>query len=159
MTTIINLGVKIPGFVSKKELKQAVKDLVLNEGKSLKDLSLVFTDDDYLLEVNKQYLNHDYFTDVITFDYSDFPNVSGDVMISLDRVKDNAHSMNLAYELEFYRVVFHGVLHLCGYKDKKKDDVSLMREKEDFYIQRFVSRETTSFKLSLFHVKHKYNAR
>jgi probable rRNA maturation factor len=142
MTTIINLGVKIPSFVSKKELKQAVKDLVFNEGKSLKDLSLVFTDDEYLLEVNKQYLNHDYFTDVITFDYSELPSVSGDVMISLDRVKDNAHSMELSYELEFYRVVFHGVLHLCGYKDKKKDDVSLMREKEDFYIQRFVSRET-----------------
>lgn len=142
MTTIINLGVKIPSFVSKKELKQAVKDLVSNEGKSLKDLSLVFTDDEYLLEVNKQYLNHDFFTDVITFDYSDFPEVSGDVMISLDRVKDNAHSMDLAYELEFYRVVFHGVLHLCGYKDKKNEDVLLMREKEDFYIQRFVSRET-----------------
>ena len=142
MTTIINLGVKIPSFVSKKELKQAVKDLVFNEGKSLKDLSLVFTDDEYLLEVNKQYLNHDYFTDVITFDYSELPSVSGDVMISLDRVKDNAHSMELSYELEFYRVVFHGVLHLCGYKDKMKDDVSLMREKEDFYIQRFVSRET-----------------
>ncbi len=142
MTTIINLCVKIPSFVSKKELKQAVKDLVFNEGKSLKDLSLVFTDDEYLLEVNKQYLNHDYFTDVITFDYSELPSVSGDVMISLDRVKDNAHSMELSYELEFYRVVFHGVLHLCGYKDKKKDDVSLMREKEDFYIQRFVSRET-----------------
>lgn len=142
MTTIINLGVKLPSFVSKKDLKQAVKSLVLNEGKSLKDLSLVFTDDDYLLEVNKQYLNHDYFTDVITFDYSNFPDVSGDVMISLDRVKDNALSMNLAFEQEFYRVVFHGVLHLCGYKDKSKDDVVIMREKEDFYIQRFVSRET-----------------
>ncbi len=144
MTTIINLGVKLPSFVSKKDLKQAVKHLVLNEGKSLKDLSLVFTDDDYLLEVNKQYLNHDYFTDVITFDYSDFPEVSGDVMISLDRVKDNALSMNLAFEQEFYRVVFHGMLHLCGYKDKSKEDVVLMREKEDFYIQRFVSRETNS---------------
>lgn len=144
MTTIINLGVKLPSFVSKKDLKQAVKSLVLNEGKSLKDLSLVFTDDDYLLEVNKQYLNHDYFTDVITFDYSDFPEVSGDVMISLDRVKDNALSMNLAFEQEFYRVVFHGMLHLCGYKDKSKEDVVLMREKEDFYIHRFVSRETNS---------------
>jgi rRNA maturation RNase YbeY len=142
MTTIINLGVKLPSFVSKKDLKNAVKHLVLNEGKQLKDLSLVFTDDDYLLEVNKQYLNHDYFTDVITFDYSDFPEVSGDVMISLDRVKDNALSMNLAYELEFYRVVFHGMLHLCGYKDKNKEDVVVMREKEDFYIQWFVSRET-----------------
>jgi len=144
MTTIVNLGVQIPGFVSKKELKRFVKELVANEGKQLKELSLVFTDDEYLLEVNKQYLNHDYFTDVITFDYSDFPNVSGDVMISLDRVKDNAQSMNLDFETELYRVVFHGALHLCGYKDKKKEDAALMRSKEDFYIQMFVSRETNA---------------
>lgn len=144
MTTIVNLGVQIPGFVSKKELKRFVKELVAHEGKQLKELSLVFTDDEYLLEVNKQYLNHDYFTDVITFDYSDFPNVSGDVMISLDRVKDNAHSMNLDFETELYRVVFHGTLHLCGYKDKKKEDAAIMRSKEDFYIQMFVSRETNA---------------
>ncbi len=144
MTTIVNLGVKIPSFVSRNELKLAVKDLVISEGKKLKDLSLVFTDDDYLLEVNKQYLNHDYFTDVITFDYSSFPDVSGDVMISLDRVKDNAASMKLDYEMEFYRVVFHGVLHLCGYKDKDSTDAKEMRAKEDFYINRFVSRETNS---------------
>ena len=144
MTTIVNLGVQIPGFVSKKELKRFVKELVAHEGKQLKELSLVFTDDEYLLEVNKQYLNHDYFTDVITFDYSDFPNVSGDVMISLDRVKDNAQSMNLDFETELYRVVFHGTLHLCGYKDKKKEDEALMRSKEDFYIQMFVSRETNA---------------
>jgi rRNA maturation RNase YbeY len=142
MTTIVNLGVKIPSFVSKKDLKEAVKNLALNEGKVLKDLSLVFTDDDYLLEVNKQYLNHDYFTDVITFDYSSFPEVSGDVMISLDRVKDNAHSLNQSFELEFYRVVFHGVLHLCGYKDKSEAEEKEMRAKEDYYINRFVSRET-----------------
>ncbi len=144
MTTIVNLGVQIPGFVSKKELKRFVKELVAHEGKQLKELSLVFTDDEYLLEVNKQYLNHDYFTDVITFDYSDFPNVSGDVMISLDRVKDNAQSMNLDFETELYRVVFHGALHLCGYKDKKKEDAAIMRSKEDFYIQMFVSRETNA---------------
>ncbi|TAF87953.1 MAG: rRNA maturation RNase YbeY [Flavobacteriia bacterium] len=142
MTTIVNLGVKIPSFVSKKDLKEAVKNLAIQEGKVLKDLSLVFTDDEYLLEVNKQYLNHDYFTDVITFDYSSFPEVSGDVMISLDRVKDNAQSLNQSYELEFYRVVFHGVLHLCGYKDKTDADIKVMRAKEDFYINRFVSRET-----------------
>ena len=142
MTTIVNLGVKIPSFVSKKELKEAVKDLTQQEGKTLKDLSIVFTDDDYLLEVNNQYLNHDYFTDVITFDYSSFPEVSGDVMISLDRVKDNAATLNQSFELEFYRVVFHGVLHLCGYKDKTDADAAVMRSKEDFYINRFVSRET-----------------
>jgi rRNA maturation RNase YbeY len=142
MTTIVNLGVKLPSFVSKRDLKEAVKNLTIQEGKTLKDLSLVFTDDDYLLEVNKQFLNHDYFTDVITFDYSSFPDVSGDVMISLDRVRDNALTLGQSFELEFYRVVFHGVLHLCGYKDKSHDDVILMRSKEDFYLNRLVSRET-----------------
>lgn len=142
MTTIVNLGVKIPSFVSKKELKEAVKNLTIQEGKVLKDLSLVFTDDDYLLEVNKQFLNHDYFTDVITFDYSAFPEVSGDVMISLERVSENASSLDQSFEQEFYRVVFHGVLHLCGYNDKSKEEAVLMRSKEDFYLNMFVSRET-----------------
>jgi rRNA maturation RNase YbeY len=142
MTTIVSLGVKLPSFVSKLQLKRFAKELVNDENKVLKDLSFVFTDDDYLLEVNKQYLDHDYYTDVITFDYSVFPLVSGDVMISLDRVKDNADSLGLNFELEFYRVVFHGLLHLCGYKDKQKEDVALMRSKEDFYINKFVSRET-----------------
>jgi probable rRNA maturation factor len=142
MTSIVNLGVKLPDFLSKKELKLAVKELVHQEGKVLKDLSLVFTDDDYLLEVNKQYLNHDYFTDVITFDYSDFPHVSGDVMISVDRVQENANTLNQSFKLEFYRVVFHGVLHLCGYKDKTKEQERIMRDKEDFYLGAFVSRET-----------------
>lgn len=142
MTTIVNLGVKIPSFVSKRALKETLKDLAQQEGKVLKDLSLVFTDDEYLLEVNKQYLNHDYFTDVITFDYSNFPEVSGDVMISIDRVKDNALSLQQSFELEFYRVVFHGLLHLCGYKDKTNEDARIMRAKEDFYLNVFVSRET-----------------
>ena len=142
MTSIVNLGVKLPDFLSKKELKLAVKELVHQEGKVLKDLSLVFTDDDYLLEVNKQYLNHDYFTDVITFDYSNFPHVSGDVMISVDRVQENANTLNQSFKLEFYRVVFHGVLHLCGYKDKTNEQERIMRDKEDFYLGAFVSRET-----------------
>jgi probable rRNA maturation factor len=144
MTTIVNLGVKIPSFVSKRALKETLKDLAQQEGKVLKDLSLVFTDDEYLLEVNKQYLNHDYFTDVITFDYSNFPEVSGDVMISIDRVKDNALSLQQSFELEFYRVVFHGLLHLCGYKDKTNEDALIMRAKEDFYLNMFVSRETNT---------------
>jgi rRNA maturation RNase YbeY len=141
MTSIVNLGVKLPDFVSKKELKSVVKELVFQEGKELKDLSLVFTDDEYLLEVNKQYLDHDYYTDVITFDYSSFPEVSGDVMISLDRVKDNAEMMKQTFQVEFYRVVFHGLLHLCGYKDKSNDEAIVMREREDYYLNVFVSRE------------------
>jgi rRNA maturation RNase YbeY len=142
MIQIINLGVKIPGFISKTVLKQNLKSLAIKEGKILKDISVVFTDDEYLLEVNKQYLNHDYYTDVITFDYSEFPSVSGDIMISLDRVKDNAESLGVAFQEELFRVIYHGLLHLCGYKDKSPSDEALMRKKENEYLNFFVSRET-----------------
>jgi probable rRNA maturation factor len=142
MIQIINLGVKIPGFISKTTLKQNLKTLAHSEGKTLKDISVVFTDDDYLLEVNKQYLNHDYYTDVITFDYSVFPEVSGDIMISLDRVKDNAETLSVSFQEELNRVVYHGLLHLCGYKDKSAADEKLMRTKENYYLELFVSRET-----------------
>ncbi|MEN9290930.1 MAG: hypothetical protein RLZZ357_773 [Bacteroidota bacterium] len=142
MIQIINLGVKIPGFISKTTLKQNLKTLAQSEGKTLKDISVVFTDDDYLLEVNKQYLNHDYYTDVITFDYSVFPEVSGDIMISLDRVKDNAETLSVSFQEELNRVVYHGLLHLCGYKDKSAADEKLMRTKENYYLELFVSRET-----------------
>lgn len=142
MIQIINLGVKIPGFISKTTLKQNLKTLAHSEGKTLKDISVVFTDDDYLLEVNKQYLNHDYYTDVITFDYSVFPEVSGDIMISLDRVKDNAAILSVSFQEELNRVVYHGLLHLCGYKDKSAADEKLMRTKENYYLELFVSRET-----------------
>jgi probable rRNA maturation factor len=142
MIQIINLGVKIPSFISKNTLKQNLKTLAISEGKSLKDISVVFTDDDYLLEVNKQYLNHDYYTDVITFDYSAFPDVSGDIMISLDRVKDNAETLSVSFQEELNRVIYHGLLHLCGYKDKSAADEKLMRKKENYYLGLFVSRET-----------------
>jgi probable rRNA maturation factor len=142
MIQIINLGVKIPSFISKNTLKQNLKTLAISEGKSLKDISVVFTDDDYLLEVNKQYLNHDYYTDVITFDYSVFPEVSGDIMISLDRVKDNAETLSVSFQEELNRVIYHGLLHLCGYKDKSASDEMLMRKKENYYLELFVSRET-----------------
>jgi ssRNA-specific RNase YbeY (16S rRNA maturation enzyme) len=97
MIQIINLGVKIPSFISKKSLKEYLKSLASSEDKQLNDLSVVFTDDDYLLEVNKQYLHHDYYTDVITFDYSDGSLVSGDIMISLPRVKENAESLKVSF--------------------------------------------------------------
>lgn len=142
MIQIINLGVKIPSFISKKSLKEYLKSLASSEDKQLNDLSIVFTDDDYLLEVNKQYLSHDYYTDVITFDYSEGNHVSGDIMISLPRVKENADTLKVSFEEELYRVVFHGLLHLCGYKDKLPADEQLMRKKENIYLSLFVSRET-----------------
>lgn len=145
MISIVNLGVDLPVFFKKNNLKKFAKEICLLESKTSGDLSFVFTDDDYLLEVNKQYLQHDYYTDVITFDYSVENMVSGDIMISLDRVYDNAQQLNCVFETEFYRVCFHGILHLCGYKDKSKSDEKIMREKEDYYLNRFVSRETNQF--------------
>lgn len=142
MIQILNLGVKIPPFISKKELKNFLKELARLESKEIGDLSVVFTDDEYLLEVNKQYLEHDYYTDVITFDYSQDKTVSGDIMISLDRVKENAESLSAAFEEELHRVVFHGLLHLCGYKDKSPSDEKTMRSKENQYLNLFVPRGT-----------------
>jgi rRNA maturation RNase YbeY len=87
-------------------------------------------------------LNHDYYTDIITFDYSENDVVSGDLFISIDRVKDNAKTYCIGFDNELKRVVYHGILHLCGYKDKTEKDEKEMREKENYYLKQFVSRET-----------------
>jgi len=142
MTTVVNLGVNLPAFLKKNDLKRFARQICLLESKKIGELSFVFTGDDYLLEVNKQFLQHDYYTDVITFDYGVNSVVSGDVMISLERVEDNAQQLGCAFESEFFRVCFHGVLHLCGYKDKSAMDEKTMRQKEDYYLKMFVSRET-----------------
>ena len=101
------------------------------ELKELGDVTLIFCSDDYLLDVNRQHLDHDYYTDIITFDYSDYPVVSGDLFISVDRVKENAVDFNVSFEHELHRVIIHGFLHLCGYFDKTEEDELLMRSKEN----------------------------
>ena len=103
----------------------------LQEDKELGDVTIIFCSDDYLLEVNREHLNHDYYTDIITFDYSVFPIVSGDLFISVDRVKENATDFNVSFEHELHRVIIHGFLHLCGYFDKTNEDEMLMRSKEN----------------------------
>ena len=103
----------------------------LQEDKELGDVTIIFCSDDYLLEVNREHLDHDYYTDIITFDYSDFPIVSGDLFISVDRVKENATDFNVSFEHELHRVIIHGFLHLCGYFDKTNEDELLMRSKEN----------------------------
>jgi probable rRNA maturation factor len=122
---------------SKSNTKTFIKHLINSENKKTGDVNFIFCSDDYLLEVNKQYLNHDYYTDIITFDYCDGNLVSGDVFISVDRVLENSKNQKVNFNNEFYRVLFHGVLHLCGYKDKKKLDKKLMTSKEDFYLNKF----------------------
>ena len=98
------------------------------------DLSFIFSSDDHILNINKDYLNHDYYTDIITFDYREDQIISGDIFISIDRVKENASTLSLPFTDELHRVMIHGVLHIMGYKDKTPEEESLMRSKEDFYL-------------------------
>nr|WP_299170989.1 rRNA maturation RNase YbeY [uncultured Allomuricauda sp.] len=111
--------------------------IIESEGRETGKVDYIFCSDDYLLEMNQRYLNHDTFTDIITFDYSEEKLISGDIFISIDRVKDNAVSFNVDCQEELLRVMSHGVLHLIGYKDKGEDEVKLMREKEDEKIKLF----------------------
>jgi rRNA maturation RNase YbeY len=118
----------------KKNLRSWIKETISKEKKSLGEISFNFCSDEYLLSVNKEHLNHDYYTDIITFDFCENDIISGDIYISIDRVKENAKTENKTINDELHRVIIHGILHLCGYKDKKPADASVMREKEDFYL-------------------------
>ena len=111
-----------------------------SENYELEQLNLIFCSDEYLLDMNKSHLDHDYYTDIITFDYSE-TTVVGDLFISIDRVNENAVENNVTFINERNRIVVHGLLHLLGYNDKTTSDKQLMTEKENFYLEN-VSRET-----------------
>lgn len=118
-------------------LRNWINQTIKREKRITGDLSFNFCSDDYLLSVNREHLNHDYYTDIITFDFCEENTVSGDIYISIDRVKENAKTERKTIQNELHRVIIHGVLHLCGYKDKKPADARIMREKEDFYLSLF----------------------
>ena len=107
---------------------------ITNENKIPGEISYIFCSDQYLHELNVKHLNHNTLTDIITFDYCEKNRVNGDLFISIDRVKDNAKSFNSSIENELHRVMIHGILHLCGYKDKTPEDHNVMSAKEDFYL-------------------------
>ena len=107
---------------------------ITNENKIPCEISYIFCSDQYLHELNVKHLNHNTLTDIITFDYCEKNRVNGDLFISIDRVKDNAKSFNSSIENELHRVMIHGILHLCGYKDKTPEDQNVMSAKEDFYL-------------------------
>lgn len=125
-----------PLKLQKKIIRHNIKALINNEIYKLGDVNLIFCSDDYLLDINKEYLNHDYYTDIITFDYVEGKIISGDLFISVDRVKENAKIFDVEFKIELLRVVFHGVLHLAGYGDKSKEEEITMREKEKFYLEK-----------------------
>jgi len=111
--------------------------LVEKEGFKQGELSVIFCSDDYLLSLNKTYLNHDYFTDIITFSYNEEGIVSGDLFISVDRTRDNAEKNNVSISNELARLVIHGMLHLCGFNDKSQEEIKVIRNKEEEYLKMF----------------------
>lgn len=106
----------------------------LSENKHLGALNIIFCSDEYLHKINVEFLQHDYYTDIISFDYSVGSELIGDLYISTERVDDNSKSFGVAFEEELHRVLIHGLLHLCGYKDKTAKEATLMREKENYYL-------------------------
>ena len=129
-----NEDVPLPKLKKRKSTNW-IKDTIRAEGKRVGDISFIFCSDNYLLEVNKNYLDHDYFTDIITFDYVEGFLISGDIFISVDRVLDNSVEFKTTFENELNRILIHGVLQLLGYKDKDKKDKLLMTEKENIYLK------------------------
>ena len=123
------------------ENEQAFEDwlsrVIVSENKKEGEINYIFYDDEYLHKINLEYLNHDTLTDIISFDYSMGNELNGDIFVSIERVKDNAADFNVSFEEELKRVIVHGVLHYCGYKDKSEADEALMRSKEDEKIAMF----------------------
>ena len=131
-----------PFELESTKFNQKISYLIDNEGFIKKEITIVLCSDSHLLKMNKEHLNNDYFTDIITFSYNTKNQISGDLFISVDRIKDNAERFKVSFDKELERVIYHGVLHLCGYDDKTDDEISVMREKEKYYLECDVSRET-----------------
>lgn len=120
---------------NKTSLRKWISQAILNEGKATGELNFILCSDEYLLSINREYLNHDTYTDIITFDNSENTGtISGDIFISIDRVNENALKFGVSPANELHRVMIHGVLHLLGYKDKRPEEKALMRQKEDQYL-------------------------
>lgn len=122
---------------NENQIIEWLSNVIASEKKREGDINYIFCDDSYLVEINQQYLNHDTLTDIISFDYSVGNELHGDIFISIERVKENAVDFNVSFEEELKRVMVHGVLHYCGYKDKSQQDELLMRSKEDEKIKMF----------------------
>ncbi|MDO4930272.1 MAG: rRNA maturation RNase YbeY [Bacteroidales bacterium] len=131
MITYNTINVEMPAHLSQPETTAWVKAVAQSYGKRVGEIAYIFCDDEKILEVNRQYLQHDYYTDIITFDYCRGNVLSGDLFISLDTVRSNAELFGKTYEDELHRVVIHGILHLCGINDKGPGEREIMEAEED----------------------------
>ena len=126
-------------FPNRTLLKEFISSLCEKEGRRINQLSYIFCNDEYLLEINRAYLNHDTYTDIITFELSaKGEDLVSDIFISVERVKENALKFRTSFLLELYRVMLHGALHLCGYKDKTLRDQKVMRDMETHYLNKYI---------------------
>lgn len=130
MITYQTEDIQMPA-IKKRETSEWIKAVAASYGKRVGEIAYIFCSDEKILEVNRQYLEHDYYTDIITFDYTEGNRISGDLFISLDTVRTNAEQFDQPYERELYRVIIHGVLHLCGINDKGPGEREIMEEAEN----------------------------
>ena len=130
MITYNSEGVRMPK-IKKRDTSAWIKAVAASYGRMVGEIGYLFVDDEKILEVNREYLGHDYYTDVITFDYDEDDTVSGDIVISLDTVRSNAQLFGKTYEEELYRVIIHGILHLCGINDKGPGEREIMEAAEN----------------------------
>ena len=133
MVTYFNEDINFP-FKEKRLTSRWLKFVAQAEAKKLGDIGIIFCSDNYILDVNIKYLGHDYYTDIITFDYCEGDRLSGDLFISIDSVRENASFYGVDFPTELNRVIVHGLLHLIGYDDHSEEDIAMMRSKENYYL-------------------------
>jgi probable rRNA maturation factor len=132
-----NYGIS-PGIKDKEKLKKFLTSIFLSENVGFERVSYIFCKDKFLLELNKEYLNHDTYTDIITFTLSDkLTPITAEIYISVERIRENAHSLKVNYYEELYRVMIHGILHLCQFSDYSSKEKKIMRQREDFYLSQY----------------------
>jgi len=133
-------NVKMPQ-IKKREVTKWIRNVAAKYGRTVGEVGYLFCDDEKILEVNREYLQHDYYTDIITFDYDEGNQVNGDLVISLDTVRSNAELFNKPYEEELYRVIIHGILHLCGINDKGPGEREIMEQAENEALEMWLGKQ------------------
>ena len=134
MSIVFNYDIENFRVRESKKIKSVIKKLLTDENKEEGLIRFIFTSDEKILDINREFLSHNFFTDIITFDYGEGNTVSGEIYISIETVKENSEIYNKSFKDEIHRVIFHGILHLCGYKDKSEPEIKEMRYMEEKYL-------------------------